>query len=61
MRRLSDTYRCEMDRVVGGTPAPEGPSHLGTVWQCGVTIASMFGAERPVYGTPAENIRAARW
>ena len=60
MRRLSDAYRREMDRAVGGTPAPEGPSRLGTVRQCGATVASMFGAERPVYAMPAENIRDAQ-
>ena len=59
MRRLSDAYRREMDRAVGGTLAPEGPSRLGTVRQRGATVASMFGAERPVYTTPAENIWAA--
>ena len=60
VRRLSDAYRREMDRAVGGTPAPEGPSRLGTVQQHGATVASMFGAERPIYAMPAENIRAAQ-
>jgi len=60
MRRLSDAYRREMDRAVGGTPAPKGPSRIGTIRQRGATIASMFGAERPVYATPAENIRATQ-
>ena len=60
MRRLSDAYQHDMDRAVGGTPVPEGPSHLGTVRQCGATVASMFRAERPVYATPVENIRAAQ-
>ena len=58
MRRLSDSYRREMDRAVVGTPAPEGPSRLGTIRQHGATVANMFGAERPIYATPAENIRA---
>ena len=45
-----------MDRVVGGTPAPVGPSRLGLVQQRGVAIANLFGADRPIYVTPAENI-----
>ena len=49
-----------MDRAVGGTPAPGGPSHVGPVRQRGATIASMFGTDHPVYATPAENIRAAQ-
>src|SRR4051812_22352308 len=49
-----------MDRAVGGSPAPTGPSRLGAVRQCGVAIANLFGANRPVYATPAENIRAAQ-
>ena len=56
MRRLSEAYRREMDRAVGGTLAPGGPSHIGLIRQRGATIASMFGADRPVYATPAENI-----
>lgn len=59
MRRLSEAYKCEMDRAVGGTLAPRGPSHIGAIKQRGAAIASMFGADRPVYATPAENIRAA--
>ena len=49
-----------MDRAVGGAPAPEGPSRIGSLWQRGATIASMFGTDRPVYTTPAENIRVAQ-
>ena len=49
-----------MDRAVGGTPTPGGPSRMGQIWQRGATIASMFGMDRPVYATPAENIRAAQ-
>ena len=49
-----------MDRAVGGSPAPIGPSHLGAVRQHGAAIANLFGADRPVYATPAENIRAAQ-
>ena len=49
-----------MDRAVGGTPALGGPSRIGTVREHGAAIASMFGADRPVYATPAENIRAAQ-
>ena len=49
-----------MDRAVGGTPAPGGPSRIGMVRLRGAAIASMFGADRPVYATPAENIRAAQ-
>ena len=60
VRCLSDAYRREMDWAVGGTPALEGPSRLGTVRQRGATIATMFEAELPVYATPAENIRAAQ-
>ena len=60
MRRLSEAYQREMDRAVGGTPTPAGPSSLGTVQQCGAAIADLFGANRPVYTMPAENIRAAQ-
>ena len=60
MRCLLDTYRREMNRAVGGTPAPGGPSRISTIRQHGVTIGSMFGAERPVYATPVENIRVAQ-
>ena len=60
MRRLSEAYQREMDPAVGGSPAPEGPSRIGSIRQCGATIASMFGTYRPVYATPAENIRAAQ-
>ena len=60
MRRLSEAYQREMDRVVGGTPAPGGPSRIGTVQQRGMAIASLFWADHPVYATPAENIRAAQ-
>ena len=60
MRCLSEAYQREMDRAVGGTPAPAGPSRLGTVQQRGVAIANLFRANRPVYATPAENIRAAQ-
>ena len=49
-----------MDRAVGSSPAPTGPSRLGAVRQCGVAIANLFGANRPVYGMPVENIRAAQ-
>ncbi|XP_020154640.1 uncharacterized protein [Aegilops tauschii subsp. strangulata] len=34
MRCLSEAYQREMDRAVGGTPAPGGPSRIGTVQQC---------------------------
>ena len=60
MRRLSVAYQREMDRAVGGTPAPGGPSRIRTVQLCGTAIASLFGADRPVYAMPAENIRAAQ-
>ena len=49
-----------MDRAVGGSPAPAGPSRLGAVQQRSVAIASLFGNSCPVYATPAENIRAAQ-
>ena len=60
MRRLSEAYQREMDRAVGGSPALAEPSRLGAVQQRGVAIANLFGASRPVYATPAENIRAAQ-
>ena len=60
MRRLSEAYPREMDRAVGGSPAPTGPSRLGAVRQRGAAIANLFRADRPVYATPAENIRAAQ-
>ena len=60
MRPLSEAYRHEMDRAVGGSPAPTGPSRLGAVRQRGAAVANLFGADRPVYATPAENIRAAQ-
>ena len=60
MRRLSEAYQREMDRAVGGSPAPTGPSRLGVVRQRGVAIANLFGADRPVYATPTENICAAQ-
>ena len=31
MRRLSEAYQREMDRAVGGTPAPGGPSRIGQI------------------------------
>ena len=49
-----------MDRAVGGSPAPTGPSRLGAVRQRVTAIANLFGADRPVYTTPAENICAAQ-
>ena len=60
MRRLSEAYQHEMDRAVGGSPAPTGPSRLGAVRQRGAAVANLFGADRPVYAMPAENIRAAQ-
>ena len=60
MRRLSEAYQREMDRAIGGSPAPAGPSRLGAVQQRGVAIANLFGASRLVYATPVENIRAAQ-
>ena len=40
MRRLSEAYQREMDRAVGGTPAPGGPSRIVLIRQRGATIAS---------------------
>lgn len=60
MRRLLEAYQHEMDRTFGGTPAPGGPNRIGTVRQHGAAVASMFGADRPVYATLMENIRAAQ-
>ena len=57
---MSEAYQWEMDRAVGGSLAPVGPSRLGAVQQRGIAIASLFGASRPMYATPAENIRAAQ-
>ena len=60
MRRLPEAYQREMDRAVGSTPAPGGPSRIGTVRQRGAAIASMLGADRPVCATPLKNLRAAQ-
>ena len=60
MRRLSEAYQREMDRAIGGSPAPAGPNRPGAVRQRGVAIADLFGARRPMYATPAKNIRAAQ-
>ena len=35
-----------MDRAVGGTPAPGGPSRIGMVRLRGAAIASMFGEQK---------------
>ena len=32
----------------------------GFVQKCGAAVASMLGADRPVYATPLENLRAAQ-
>ena len=42
MRRLSEAYQREMDRAVGGSPAPTGPSRLGAVRQRGAAIADLL-------------------
>ncbi|XP_073360472.1 uncharacterized protein [Aegilops tauschii subsp. strangulata] len=60
MRRLTEAYQQEMDRAVGGTPTPGGPSRAGQVRQHGAIVASMFGVDRPVYATAVENLRAAQ-
>ena len=41
-------------------PPPEGPSRVGIVKKHDAAIASMLGADRPVYATPLENLRAAQ-
>ena len=41
-------------------PPPSGPSRAGFVQKRGAAIASMLGADRPVYATPLENLRAAQ-
>ena len=37
-----------------------GPSRAGLVKKRGAAIASILGADRPVYATPLENLRAAQ-
>lgn len=60
MRCLTEAYQHEVDRAASGTPAAAGPSRLGTVKKHGAAIASMLGAERPVYAMPLENLHAAQ-
>ena len=60
MRRLTKAYPCEIDRAVCGMPATGEPSRVGMIRQRGAAIASMLGAEHPVYATPMENLRAAQ-
>ena len=58
MRRLTEAHQREVDRAAFGTPLPDGPSWAGIVQKRGVAITDMLGAERPVYATPLENLRA---
>ena len=58
MRRLTEAHQREVDRATFGTLPPEGPSQAGVVKKRGTAIASMLGADRPVYATPLENLRA---
>ena len=51
--------RALVDHAVSGTPAAGGPSRLGAIKKRGAAIASMLGANRPVYTTLLENLRAA--
>jgi hypothetical protein len=60
MRRLTEAYHREIDRAVCGTPAAGKPSHAGTVRQRGAAIASMLGANRPVYAMPMEKLHTAQ-
>ena len=60
MRRLTEAHQHEVDRAAFGTPPPGGPSRAGIIKKRGAAIASMLGADRPVYATPLENLRAAQ-
>ncbi len=60
MRRLTEAHQREVDRATFGTPPPGGPSRASFVKKRGAAIASMLGADRPVYATPLENLRAAQ-
>ena len=60
MRRLTEAHQREVDRAAFGTPPPGGPSRAGFVKKRGASIAIMLGADRPVYATPLENLRAAQ-
>ena len=60
MRCLTEAYQREVDRAAYGTPAAGGPSRLGAIKQRGAAIASMLGANRPVYDMPIENLHAAQ-
>ena len=56
MRRLTEAHQREADRAAFGTPPHGGPSRAGLVQKRGAAIASMLGADRPVYATPLENL-----
>ena len=56
MRRLTEAHQREVDRAAFGTPLPSGPSRAGFVQKRGTAVASMLGADRPVYATPLENL-----
>ena len=60
MRRPTEAHQREVDCAAFGTPPPGGPSRAGIVKKRGAAIASMLGADRPVYATPLENLRAAQ-
>lgn len=60
MRRLTEAHQREVDRATFGTPPPDGPSRVGIVKKHGAAIADMLGADRPVYATPLENLRATQ-
>ena len=60
MRRLTEAHQREVDRATFGTPPPKGPNRVGVVKKHGAAIASMLGADRPVYAMPLENLRAAQ-
>ena len=60
MRRLTEAHQREVDRAAFGTPPPSGPSRAGFVQKRGAAVASMLGADRPVYATPLEKLRAAQ-
>ena len=60
MRRLTEAHQREVDRAAFGTPPHGGPSRAGLVKKRDAAIASMLGADRPIYATPLENLRAAQ-
>ena len=60
MRRLTEAHQREVDPAAFGTPPHGGPSRAGLIKKRGAAIARMLVADRPVYATPLENLRAAQ-